>query len=187
MKTQNYIILGSAVIIAALLVDQCEPSPRPRVITIPQTITLFDTVRVVKHVPINTENPLNKKLLKENEELRKKFSEATPEEKDSIYTEAIAVKDFSHTFEDEKSKSLVFGQVRGEVLNLALETTIKEQTIEVPAERWKVLGGLQVQSDLTKTQFIPNIAVDLGKTQIEVGRSFDGVYIVGVKRVIFKR
>lgn len=158
-------------ILCVLLFKCCTKKPvDTKEIIIKETIKVFDTVYKIKHDTIDRKNPINKKLIAENNEPQKKYNKATPEGKDSIYAEAISIKDFSHTFEDSLSKVDVNGQVRGEVLNMFATVTLKERKIPITQSevKYRVLaGGLIQQSD--KTQYNALLGFQSKKGHIYLG------------------
>jgi hypothetical protein len=96
----------------------------------------------VKHNPSNevkkdglvyVENPLNKKLLSENEKLKSDFAKLQSDTlKQKSYEKAIELNQFSSKFEDDHLILNVNGIVRGEVLEITPSYTKK--SIEIPVE-----------------------------------------------------
>lgn len=133
------------------------PSPQIVKVTVPEVKGKFEAKKPV-NVPINnsvvkeyltTENPINPKLLAENEKLKVDFAK----EKDSLkriiaYNKAVQLNKFSTKFEDENLLLNIDGIVQGEVKEITPNYTIKEKKVEVqvkPKETvFRLLGGMEL-------------------------------------------
>jgi len=80
------------------------------------------------------ENPINKKLIAENEKLKKDFAKADSTTKDVIFEKAATLNKFSSNFEDENIIINIDGIVQGEVKEITPNYKIKEKKIEVPVK-----------------------------------------------------
>ena len=102
---------------------------------------------------LQVENPINKKLIAENEKLKKDFAKANDSIKKLSFNKAIQLNKFSTKFEDENIVLNVNGVVRGEVKEVTPNYTIKKKEIEVPVKVketvFRLLGGVEVGN--TKT------------------------------------
>ena len=102
---------------------------------------------------LQVENPINKKLIAENEKLKKDFAKANDSIKKLSFNKAIQLNKFSTKFEDENIVLKVNGVVRGEVKEVTPDYTIKKKEIEVPVKVketvFRLLGGVEVGN--TKT------------------------------------
>jgi len=109
----------------------------------------------------NTKNDsINTKLLAENEALIKAFATYTDSVKQAKYNEAISLKDFSQTFNDTSLTVNVFGKVRGEVIGIGMNYTIKPQTINATLKQYTVFLGLNAVSNpsFSNTAVLPTIS-----------------------------
>lgn len=157
---------GWVLAIALLLwVKSCNPEPKTKTITItiPEKKGSFASikptnVKVIKHKlekgdPVITENPLNKKLLEENKNLKDKFKSVSDSIKLSMFEEANQINQFSSKFEDDNISLNINGIARGEVKEITPSYTIKQQKTDVLIENklpgLRVLGGVEVGN--TKT------------------------------------
>lgn len=113
--------------------------------------------------PVITENPLNEKLLADNENLKyvikaandsiNKFRSANDSIKLKMFTEVNQINSFSSKFEDNNLIINVNGIARGEVKEITPSYTIKQLKTDVSIEEklpgLRVLGGVEVGN--TKT------------------------------------
>ena len=94
------------------------------------------------------ENPIDKKLIAENEKLKSAFAKANDSIKQLSFNKAIQLNKFSTKFEDENLLLNINGVVQGEVKEITPNYTIKEKKIEVPVKVketvFRILGGLEV-------------------------------------------
>ena len=95
------------------------------------------------------ENPIDEKLIAENEKLKADFVKETNSLKKVIaYNKAIQLNKFSSKFEDDNLVININGIVQGEVKEITPSYTIKEKKIEVPIRQkktvFRLLGGLEV-------------------------------------------
>ena len=103
---------------------------------------------------------INTKLLAENEALIKAFATYTDSVKQAEYLEAISLKDFSQTFNDTSLTVNVFGKVRGEVIGIGMNYTIKPQTIKATLKQYTIFGGVNITSNaqLNKVGVMPSLS-----------------------------
>ena len=103
---------------------------------------------------------INTKLLAENEALIKAFATYTDSVKQAKYNEAISLKDFSQTFNDTSLTVNVFGKVRGEVIGIGMNYTIKPQTINTTLKHYAIFGGVNITSNvqLNKVGVMPSLS-----------------------------
>jgi len=94
------------------------------------------------------ENPIDKKLIAENEKLKKDFAKANDSIKQLSFNKAIQLNKFSTKFEDENLTLNINGIVQGEVKEITPNYTIKEKKIEVPVKvketAFRLLAGVEV-------------------------------------------
>ena len=94
------------------------------------------------------ENPIDKKLIAENEKLKSAFAKENDSIKQLSFNKAIQLNKFSTKFEDENLLLNINGVVQGEVKEITPNYTIKEKKIEVPVKVketvFRILGGLEV-------------------------------------------
>ncbi len=103
---------------------------------------------------------INTKLLAENEALIKAFATYTDSVKQAKYLEAISLKDFSQTFNDTSLTVNLFGKVRGEVIGIGMNYTIKPQTIKATLKQYTIFGGVNITSNaqLNKVGVMPSLS-----------------------------
>lgn len=103
---------------------------------------------------------INTKLLAENEALIKAFATYTDSVKQAEYLEAISLKDFSQTFNDTSLTVNLFGKVRGEVIGIGMNYTIKPQTIKATLKQYTIFGGVNITSNtqLNKVGVMPSLS-----------------------------
>jgi hypothetical protein len=132
------------------------PLPQKVKVTVPEVKGKFEAKKPI-NVPINnsvikeyltTENPINPKLLAENEKLKVDFAKASDSIKKLQYSKAVQLNKFSTKFEDENLLLNINGIVQGEVKEITPNYTIKEKKIEVlvkPKETvFRLLGGMEL-------------------------------------------
>lgn len=107
--------------------------------------------------PIYIENPIDPKLLVENEKLKEDFAKANDSIKKLQFSKAIQLNHFSSKFEDDNLILNINGVVRGEVEEITPNYTIKEKKIDVtikPKETvFRLLGGLELGNSTTLDAF----------------------------------
>ena len=108
----------------------------------------------------NKNDSINTELLAENEALIKAFATYTDSVKQAEYLEAISLKDFSQTFNDTSLTVNVFGKVRGEVIGIGMNYTIKPQTINITLKHYAIFGGVNITSNtqLNKVGVMPSLS-----------------------------
>lgn len=135
---------------------------------------------------------INTKLLAENEALIKAFATYTDSVKQAKYLEAISLKDFSQTFNDTSLTVNVFGKVRGEVIGIGMNYTIKPQTINATLKQYTVFLGLNTVSNpsFSNTSVLPTISyLNANGLLISGGKDLltkDG-YVIGVSKSVWSR
>jgi len=118
-------------------------------VVVPEVKGKFEAKKPV-HIPITnsvvkeyltTEKPsfsrsqeVDKKLLAENEKLKKDFAKADSTTKDVIFEKVSTLNKFSSNFEDENIIINIDGIVQGEVKEITPNYKIKEKKIEVPVK-----------------------------------------------------
>jgi len=94
---------------------------------------------------LQVENPIDKKLIAENEKLKKDFAKANDSIKQLSFNKAIQLNKFSTKFEDDNLVLNIDGIVQGEVKEITPNYKIKEKKIEVPVKVketvFRVLAG----------------------------------------------
>jgi len=101
----------------------------------PIVINANKTANMQKGKTITVENPIDKKMIAENEKLKAAFAKETDSLKKVIaYNKAIQLNKFSTKFEDENLVLNINGVVQGEVKEITPNYTIKAKKIEVPVK-----------------------------------------------------
>lgn len=137
------------------------PKTRIITVTIPEKKGSFspvkpDTIRITKILKgdhTTAENPLNRKLLEENQNLKDKFKSVNDSIKLKMFEEANQLNQFSSKFEDDNILLIINGIARGEVQEITPSYTIKKQSVLVPIKEkevvFRLLGGVEIGN--TKT------------------------------------
>lgn len=92
------------------------------------------TPQLKKGETVFTENPINEKLIAENEKLKLDYAKANDSIKKFSFNKAIQLNKFSSKFEDENLILNINGIVQGEVKEITPNYVIKEKKVEVPVK-----------------------------------------------------
>ena len=153
--------------------------------------------QVKKDGVVYVSNPLNEKLLKENEKLRSDYLKMNDSLKSKAYEKAIELNSFSSKFEDQFMVLNINGTVRGEVQEITPSYTRKEFEIELKQKEtvFRLLAGVKVQSGFVSPNL--NIGGDLmfqnkrgdilslGYSNKNLNESNKDVFSVGYYKSIF--
>ena len=141
---------------------------------------------------LQVENPINKKLIAENEKLKKDFAKANDSIKKLSFNKAIQLNKFSTKFEDENIVLNVNGVVRGEVKEVTPNYTIKKKEIEVPVKVketvFRVLAGGAIGLNKKMNQATYKLDLNFQNRKgniISVGYDTDNKIWLGYYRTIF--
>ena len=141
---------------------------------------------------LQVENPINKKLIAENEKLKKDFAKANDSIKKLSFNKAIQLNKFSTKFEDENIVLNVNGVVRGEVKEVTPDYTIKKKEIEVPVKVketvFRVLAGGAIGLNKKMNQATYKLDLNFQNRKgniISVGYDTDNKIWLGYYRTIF--
>jgi hypothetical protein len=155
--------------------NSCEPSPtQPKKIVIPEKqgkspISKPVQVVVVPGEPFTIPNPNNDKketeflqkqldsLLKENNDLAEAFAVATDSLQNELYKQAISIRYYEECYGDEHVEIASSGFVRGEIQSMKFDYTIREKTIEAPADKevtFRLMGGVEFGNTLQFDSFL---------------------------------
>jgi len=139
----------------------------------------------IKHGPIKEskkdgfvyiKNPLNEKLLAENEKLKADYAKMSDSLKSKAYDKAIQLNSFSSKFEDENLLLNLNGTVRGEVQEITPSYTIKKREVETKTKEtvFRLLAGAEIGSSIItpKLNFKANLMFQNRKGNIISG-SYD--------------
>jgi len=103
---------------------------------------------------VYVENPLNEKLIKENDSLKINYAIISDSLKTKAYDKAIELNKFSSIFEDKYMKLTINGIVRGEVQEVTPEYILKQREVEAAVKETKLrvlLGGsVGINKDLNQ-------------------------------------
>ena len=106
---------------------------------------------------LQVENPINQKLIAENEKLKADFAKATTVEKPLLFDKAIKLNKFYTKFEDDNLILNIDGIVQGEVKEITPNYTIKEKKIEIPVKQketvFRLLGGVEFGNNTLLNDF----------------------------------
>lgn len=113
---------------------------------------------------LQVENPINQKLIAENEKLKADFAKATTIEKPLLFDKAIHINRFSTKFEDDNLILNIDGIVQGEVKEITPNYIVKEKKIEIPVKQketvFRLLGGGGIGSNQELNKLVYKL--DLG-------------------------
>jgi hypothetical protein len=134
-----------------------------KVINIPIVIKA-NLPQLKKGEKIYVENPVDEKLIAENEKLKLDFAKETDSLKKIIaYNKAVQLNKFSSKFEDDNLLLNIDGIVQGEVKEITPRYTIKEKKVGIqvkPKETiFRLLGGLELGNNTKLDNF--NIKANL--------------------------
>lgn len=133
-------------------------------------------------------NEVNKELAIENYNLQIAYVNATDSiERLKLYIDAIRLKSFNKTFEDDYLSATVKGTSQGEVKEIGFDYKIKPQPI--PITKFRLLAGLNVSNTILfdKQLFNANLGFQNKKGNIlEVGYDTEKRINIGYKQSIFK-
>lgn len=94
------------------------------------------------------------KLLRQNDSLSRAFSAIeTDSAKIAQYNEAIAIREYNHTFEDTSVKINIGGFVRGEIQSMQCDWKVKERSVPAQIKTWRILGGVELGSTQALDRF----------------------------------
>lgn len=105
-------------------------------------------------IEITTETPVNDSLVLAYQKLEDSL------ERFKLYLDAVSIRRFSNTFEDEYLKANVSGEVQGHLNYVDLDYTIKEREIEIPNKRWAL--SIYAGYGVGKEGLSPQLGVGLG-------------------------
>jgi len=125
-----------------------------------------DTVYVDRwrEVEVSVKNPVNQDLIDRYQNATDSITRL------NLYIQAIQERQFAETFEDEYLRADVSGLVRGELLGLNLDYTIKPRTIEAPETRFRILGGFSIGNNSELSQFRWKASIGLQNGQGNIFR-----------------
>jgi len=157
--------LGWVFLLIVLVVSRCSKSdtePQVVKVEVPEVVGDFESKKPT-HVQIITKsvhdtvvmykkgqnvymkNPIDQKLIAENEKLKSDYVLSTDSVKQLKFDKAIQLNKFSSNFEDENLIIDINGIVQGEVKEITPNYTIKKKTISVPVKNketaFRVLAG----------------------------------------------
>ena len=123
----------------------------------PIVINANSKANMQKGETIYKENPIDKKLIAENEKLKSDYAKASDSIKQLSFNKAIQLNKFSTKFEDENLLLNINGVVQGEVKEITPNYIIKEKKVEVPVKVketvFRLLGGLEVGNNTKLDNF----------------------------------
>lgn len=158
----------------------------------PASIEIVEVPVFIKGDNIEKVNPLNQKLLAENEVLKNKFEKSDSLNKKLMFENQIKINSFSSKFEDENLLIDINGVVRGEVEEITPSYTIKKKTVDVllkPKETaFRLLGGIEVGNNIRLDNF--NMKANLffqnkKGNQLSMSADNNKVFYVGYAGTIF--
>jgi hypothetical protein len=101
----------------------------------PIVINANNKANVQKRKTVFVENPINEKLIAENEKLKSDYAKANDSIKNLLFNKVAQLNTFSSPpFEDENIIININGIVQGEVKEITPNYTIKKKEVEVPVK-----------------------------------------------------
>jgi hypothetical protein len=170
------------VLFIIVILIKCDNSQKE--IIIPEKIGNFKPDTEIVHVPVEkivykpkwykdvrTEKELKKEIKEQNERIKvydeeielmkAEFAYMDSIQKSEAFSNAIKLNKFSTEFEDDLIKLNIQGIVRGEIKEITPFYLIKEQKINVPAEKRKLLIGAGVGTNFDLNQFTYKLNLSL--------------------------
>lgn len=160
----------------------------------PLEIKVNPILQTKKDGLVYVENPLNKKLLEENNQLKIDFALLKSDSlKQKTYEKAIELNSFSSKFQDKNIKLTINGIVRGEVQEITPVYEIKEREtiVQVPSTVLRVLAGgsIGINKDLNQMAYKAGIDFQNKKGNIISAEYLNvnnqGYGMIGFKKSIF--
>lgn len=165
--------LGWVLLFAAFWFRGCSnsvPGPQIAKVNVPVQKGIFEAKKPVHEIVsskkehtatskeiLHVENPIDEKLIAENEKLKTDFAKANDSIKKLQFNKAVQLNEFSTKFEDENLVLNVNGVVQGEVKEITPNYIIKEKKIDVPVNQketvLRLLGGLELGNSITLDAF----------------------------------
>jgi len=180
MKTfYKILLLAFLIIVCFLFWKSCqndEVKDNTITVTVPEQKGSFDAVKpeqnIVSTQPTSVLNDLStealsddskqsyekdlliNKLLRQNDSLSLAFAKLQNDSlKTAAYNEAIAIREYKHSFEDSAVKIDVSGLVRGEIQSMSCDWKAKERKLPIQVKTWRVLGGVELGAKQTFDRF----------------------------------
>ena len=177
-----------AIVFCFLWLRGCGAPKTPQIVTVtvPEVVGSFKTQKPVNH-PVNIpaflpkidkskivkiENPIDAKLILENEKLKADFAKENDSLKRLLYERAIQLNNFSTKFEDENLELNIEGVVQGEVKEITPSYKIKQREVKTEIKcketAFRVLAGAEIglPRDLSKVPIKGNLMFQNGKGNI---------------------
>ena len=190
---ENLKYLGWILLFVVLWFRGCSgttPSTQIAKVTLPEVKGKFEPKKPV-NIPIEPssrgqekgetiykDNPIDQKLIAENEKLKHDFAKANDSIKKLQFAKAVQLNKFSSDFEDDNVVIKIEGIVQGEVKEITPGYKIKEKKFEVPVKAketvFRLLGGLELGNNTKLDGFVAkaNLMLQNKKGNIISG-SFD--------------
>ncbi|HET8885246.1 MAG TPA: hypothetical protein VFM70_02730 [Salinimicrobium sp.] len=187
-----YLYITIAVLLAIIFFKGCDKEKDVQIIEVevpavsgkfdpekPKHEDAMDPVEVKwKNRFIKVANPVNDSLASAYRELKEKYTSDSLElERYKMYLEAIQIRQFSQTFEDDYLTANISGEVQGDVRSVGFDYTIKPRKIkaEVPIKEtvFRLLVGAEIGNNTELSDF--NYKLNIGLQNVN-GDIFRGGY-----------
>ena len=199
MKTYLPYIVIAALVILYATERGCNRNSKPDVITVTtpavsgSSKTIYEPVPVPQPYPvykyttiqgdtIKVENPVNEELLN--------YYLANQEKRDSLYTDAIGIREYNIPVEDSLLLTNNYIKAQGKVLEFQQTYTIKPRKIDVPvpANKFSLLGGFEFGNTITLDRFAgkANLSAKIGNGQINLGYDTNNTAWLGYSWTLIK-
>ena len=169
------VFLFLAIVFCFLWLRGCGAPKTPQIVTVtvPEVRGTFKTQKPVNH-PVNIpaflpkidkskivkiENPIDAKLILENEKLKADFAKENDSLKTLLFERAIQLNNFSTKFEDENIELNIDGIVQGEVKEITPSYKIKQREVKTEIKcketAFRVLAGAKIGLPTSNALVLP--------------------------------
>jgi hypothetical protein len=190
---QAFALLPWVLFFGLLWFKGCSDSPtKPQLakVIVPEVKSKFETKKplheavvkysltTVKGKTIYKENPIDEKLIAENEKLKLDYAKANDSIQKLYFDKAVQLNKFSTKFEDDNLVLNINGIVQGEVKEITPNYIIKKREVEVPIKTketvFRLLAGVEIGNNKSLNGFATkgNLMIQNRKGNIISG-SFD--------------
>lgn len=146
----------ACLVLGMLLLNECNRDPKKetiiREVTVPEIITQFDTVEIVKPMRVHSVDTV----------FVDRFIYADSTEKVDLYKDAVAVREYNEVFEDSLAKIKVYSQTRGELLSQSVSLTVFERKINDSVALPNPKGNLYLVPEIGTTTDLNGLRAKIG-------------------------
>jgi hypothetical protein len=190
---QAFALLPWVLFFGLLWFNGCSDSPtKPQLVKVivPEVKSKFEakkplheaivkySLTTVKGKTVYKENPIDEKLISENEKLKLDYAKANDSIQKLYFDKAVRLNKFSTKFEDDNLVLNINGIVQGEVKEITPNYIIKKREVEVPVKAketvFRLLSGVEIGNNKSLNGFATkgNLMIQNRKGNI-ISASFD--------------